>query len=53
MPPEYEPGEDTYPVVWALVFTGPHRDHGGWWQDRGVPVCACGATLTAPERQAA
>ena len=53
MPPEYQPDEDTYPVVWALVFTGPRRGCGGWRQDQGSPVCACGAVLAAPERQAA
>jgi len=53
MPPEYQPEEDTYPVVWTLVFTGPHRDHGGWWQDQGEPVCACGEPLAALEGAAA
>jgi len=53
MPPEYQPEEDTHAVVWARVFTGPHRDHGGWWQEQGEPVCACGASLAVPEGVAA
>jgi len=51
------PGTDTgaqqYAVVWGRVFTGPHRDHGGWWQDQGEPVCACGERLAALEGAAA
>jgi len=52
MPPECQPDEDEYPVVWVRVFLGGHADHGGWWRDRGEAVCACGETLPA-ERQAA
>jgi hypothetical protein len=44
---------DQYAVTWVRVFTGPHRDCGGWRQDQGEPVCVCGATLTEPEKAAA
>jgi hypothetical protein len=53
MPPEYQPEEDTYPIVWVRVFTGPHRDCGGWWRDRDEPVCACGTVLAEPGKAAA
>ena len=53
MPPEYQPDEDRYAAVWTKVFTGPHRDHGGWWREQGRDVCACGEALPVPERAAA
>ena len=53
-PPDYQPPEDQYAAVWALVFTGPHRDCGGWFRDGWKrPVCSCGAYLSEPVRAAA
>ncbi len=53
--PDYQPDEEQYIDIWVAVFTGPHRDHGGWWTDPGgQPVCACGEpVLAAPEGKAA
>jgi hypothetical protein len=46
--------EEQYAAIWVRVFTGPHRDHGGWWQDKGQrPICVCGAVLAEPEKAAA
>ena len=53
MTPEYEPEEPLYSEVWMLVNTGPHRDCGGWTDEQGQPVCACGAVLCEPAEAAA
>ena len=51
--PDPRTEEEQYTAIWVRVFTGPHRDHGGWWRDQGAPVCACGAVLAEPEEAAA
>ena len=43
---------DQYDVTWVRVYLGPHGGHGGWRQDQGQPVCACGATLAEPAEAA-
>ena len=53
MLPDYQPEEDQYAAIWVRVFTGPHRDHGGWQCGQGDPVCACGAVLAEPAEAAA
>ena len=45
--------EEQYAAIWVRVFTGLHRDHGGWWCDQGEPVCNCGASLAEPAEVAA
>ena len=51
--PDPRTEEEQYTAIWVRVFTGPHRDCGGWWRDRGDPVCVCGTVLTEPEQAAA
>ena len=46
-------GADQYAAIWASVNLGPHGGHGGWTRNQGAPVCICGATLAAPEGNAA
>lgn len=46
-----------YPQAWASVYLGSHAGHAvqdGWRRGPdGEPVCACGASLAAPEGRAA
>ena len=51
--PDARTEEEQYAAIWVRVFTGPHRDHGGWWRDQGEPVCVCGAVLAEPGQVAA
>jgi len=30
--PDSRVEEEQYAAIWVRVFTGPHRDHGGWWR---------------------
>jgi hypothetical protein len=54
MQPDYQPCEDTYATVWLRVFTGPHRDCGGWSRQQGQPaMCACGVPLDEPVKAVA
>ncbi len=50
--PDLRADAEQYAAIWVRVFTGPHRDHGGWWRDQGQPVCVCGAVIREPEAAA-
>ena len=45
--------EEQYAAIWFRVYTGPHREHGGWLPGQGEPVCLCGESLSEPESEAA
>ena len=42
-------GADQYAADWFRVYTGPHREHGGWLPGQGEPVCLCGAVIREAE----
>ena len=46
-------GADQYAADWFRVYTGPHREHGGWLSGPSEPVCLCGESLAEPEEAAA